>query len=208
MKYKLYAADTCGSTVIEVLLKILNLPHTVIDLGADPNRKKAEKLLNKLNPLGQIPILTLPNKEIMTESAAMIFYLCEQRNGMSPSPRSPARAEFYRWVTYLAANIYPLIGTIDHPEYFVDKKSQQELVRTRAEDRIKYLWKHMESEIRKPSPYILGTQMSALDIYVAMMSKWRPRRKWFNSHCPKLSSAVKATEKHPVVSEIFALRFN
>lgn len=206
MKYQLCVADTCGSAVIEVMLQILGLKHEILNFSAWPDLKAAQEKLKSLNPLnGEIPILILPDGKVMTESAAMIFYLSEQNPILSPTDPSQ-RAEFYRWTVFLSANIYAMIGLINTPQHFTQTENYEAL-RDSCVERIKYFWSHMEASL-EPSPYILGSSMTALDIYVAMMSKWKPRRAWFSEHCPKLFSAVELTEKDPVVAKVFALRFN
>ena len=49
--------------------------------------------------------------------------------------------------------------------------------------------------------------MTVLDIYIAMVSRWRPGRAWFNENCPKLSRAVALTETHPVVAAVWENNF-
>ena len=65
----------------------------------------------------------------------------------------------------------------------------------------------MEAEMNKSGPYLLGDTMCALDIYAAMMSRWRPGRLWIRANCPLIAAAVEATEAHPVIGEIFNEKF-
>ncbi len=38
----------------------------------------------------------------------------------------------------------------------------------------------------RPAPWFPGNEFSALDIFISVMSRWRPGRAWFARHCPKL----------------------
>jgi GST-like protein len=58
-----------------------------------------------------------------------------------------------------------------------------------------------------PAPYLLGATLSALDVYVAMVSRWSPGRKWFAENCPMLMQAVALTEQHPVISRVWEKNF-
>jgi GST-like protein len=49
--------------------------------------------------------------------------------------------------------------------------------------------------------------MTALDIYIAMVSRWTPGRTWFVENCPKLAAAVALTEQHPVVVKVWEQNF-
>ena len=46
------------------------------------------------------------------------------------------------------------------------------------------LWHQVESETG--SPWFLGERFSALDIYINVATRWRPKRGWFESETPKL----------------------
>ena len=49
--------------------------------------------------------------------------------------------------------------------------------------------------------------ISVLDVYVAMIARWRPGRAWIAERCPKAISAVETTERHPVIAEVWARNF-
>ena len=49
--------------------------------------------------------------------------------------------------------------------------------------------------------------MSVLDIYVAMISRWRPGRAWLQEHCPQTMAAVALTEAHPSIAATWARNF-
>lgn len=205
MKYTLYVAPTCGSAVIEILLEKFAVSFEVIEIDTWPDRRAAEAHLLKLNPIdGQIPILVLPSGHIMTESAAIIFYLCEKYGGLAPTD-DQRRADFYRWTVFIAANIYSLIAQLNHPEYFVTSELEADF-RTRVIEQLKRMWLHVESAVGD-GPFMLGSTMSALDIYIAMVSRWRPGRAWRKENCPKIEKLANVTEQDPVVASVFAKRF-
>jgi len=51
-------------------------------------------------------------------------------------------------------------------------------------------------------------RLSALDVYVAMISRWRPGRAWLSAHCPKAMASVLVTERHPVVASAWTRNFD
>jgi len=48
-----------------------------------------------------------------------------------------------------------------------------------------------------------GKQFSALDIYVGVMTRWRPRRAWFDEHCPKLASIARRVDDEPQLRSVW-----
>ena len=53
------------------------------------------------------------------------------------------------------------------------------------------------------APWFLGGQASALDLYVAVMTWWRPGRTWFGEHCPKLAAIAKAVDARPALRPVW-----
>jgi len=45
----------------------------------------------------------------------------------------------------------------------------------------------------KPAPYLLGREMTALDVYAAMLSRWEPGRAWVDEHCRQVAAAGSET---------------
>jgi GST-like protein len=94
----------------------------------------------------------------------------------------------------------------DFPAKWVDGEAAQKDFRERCAERLKEFWLQLESAFA-PAPYLFGKEMSALDVYLAMMSRWSPGRKWIEEHCPKLMGAVALTEQHPVVARAWERNF-
>ena len=67
-------------------------------------------------------------------------------------------------------------------------------------------WKMLEDSVR-PAPFLLGDAMSALDVYAALVSRWRPGRKAIAEACPKLAAAFARTEQHPIVARVWGRNF-
>lgn len=49
--------------------------------------------------------------------------------------------------------------------------------------------------------------MSALDLYVTVMSHWRPGKPVFDAHFPKLASIVRSCGELPAVAKVLARNF-
>lgn len=202
--YELIASKGCGSAVIEMALELAGLPHRVTlipYLEPGPGR---ERLLS-LNPLGQVPTLVLPDGTVMTESAAMVLHIHDAAPHARLAPRQddPARAVFLNLLVVLVGALYPTFTFGDDPKQFGLDERGVSVLRAQTDARRMRIWQHVESLI-SPAPHVLGRSMSALDLYVAVMTRWRPGRDWFATHCPKLLSAAEAAESNPVVAGVIA----
>lgn len=66
----------------------------------------------------------------------------------------------------------------------------------------------VEAEAR--APWFLGERLSALDIYIAAMTRWRPGRRWFAEHTPKLwaiAGRMLDTPPLPGLAEVWARHY-
>jgi glutathione S-transferase len=63
------------------------------------------------------------------------------------------------------------------------------------------LWKQVESQAR--APWFLGNRFSALDIYLSVMTRWRPRRGWFETETPKLFAIAHRVDARPELVEVW-----
>jgi GST-like protein len=193
-----------GSAAVEVVLQLANRPYEYLKTSFwDQNRHFAA--LTRANPQAKVPTLVFDDGTVMTESAAIILYFAEQVPGLIPS-EAAARAAFLRWMLFIQANIYAMFDLGDEPSRWVDGEAMQAALKEKSVEKQKFFWQLMERNL-SPAPYALGAEMSALDVYMAMVSRWRPGREWFNATCPKLAAAVALTEQHPVVAEIWEKNF-
>ena len=159
--------------------------------------KDARQRLAQVNPVAQLPTLVLPGGAVMTESAAITLHLADVTGSgeLVPPVGDPARARFLRWLIFMVANIYPTFTYADDPARFVTGAAAQMAFRDSVDAYAQRLWGMMEDEVA--GPWFLGERFSALDIYIAVMTRWRPRRPWFAEHRPRLSAVALAAEAQP-----------
>ena len=153
-----------------------------------------------------VPTLVAPGGEIMTESAAIVLRLAElhPNSGLAPPAGDPSRAAFLNRLIWFVSVLYPTFSYRDYPERWAPDAAEQ-LVE-RIDEFRRSLWLQLESEVGD-SGWVLGERPSALDIYVCVMSHWRPRRAWIADHCPKLHRIALATEKLPALAPVMGRNF-
>lgn len=201
---KLYGCKGCGSAAVEVMLQMAGLEYEYVDaIQWSPYQRHAD--LEQLNPLGQVPVLVFDDASMMTESAAMLLTLAERVPGMIPTDPHQ-RTAFYRWMIFIPANLYSVFAFRDFPARWVEGESQQAEFRDKTGERLREYWRVLEASL-KPAPYVLGGNMTALDVYLAMVAKWSPGRQWIREHCPKLIVSIELTEQHPVVKSVWEKNF-
>jgi GST-like protein len=58
-----------------------------------------------------------------------------------------------------------------------------------------------------PGRYILGDELTVLDLYVTVVSRWGPRRVRFYEAAPKMSEVVRRIDAEPRLAAFWAERF-
>ena len=208
VSYTLITSKGAGSVLGEAALELGRLPYEIDEIPYGEPGPGRDRLLAR-NPLGQVPTLVLPDGSTMTESAAIFLHVADlvPDAGLAPAATDPARPAFLRWLIFIAAAIYPTFAYGDEPSRWVtDKDAGAELRRRTLEVR-KAHWRQIGGQI-SPSPWFLGRQFSALDIYVGAMTQWRPGRAWFKAECPKLHAIGLALDADPKLAKVWARNFS
>ena len=182
----------------------LPLEREEVDYAAgSPTRGR----LLAVNPLGQVPALVLPDGRVMTESLAIVHYIDDlaPKAGLVPRKGDPARLPFLRWSTFLVAALYPTFTYGDEPAKWVDDVKGAKQLRESTDRHREAQWLRLEEVAGEP--WFLGARMSALDLYVAVMTRWRPGRKWFSAHTPRLLAIAEKTSATPGVADVIKRNF-
>ena len=205
--YKLWGRAGWGSTIVEAQLVWYRLPYTfeaVEDLFRTPG---AADKLTKVNPLAQVPTLEMPDGTIMSESAAITLLLADITgdDSLVPPPNSRERGQFLRWLVFIVANIYPTFTYADDPSRFVSVNAARDPFRAATDAYAQRLWRQIENEAG--SPWFLGERFSALDIYLGIMTRWRPKRGWFETETPRLFAIARRGDHMPELAEVWKRNF-
>ena len=195
--YKLWGRAGWGSSLVEAQLAWYGLPFTFEPVGDLFKSPDARTKLEKVNPLAQVPTLVLPDGTVMSESAAITLLLADitGQDSLVPAPGAPERATFLRWLVFLVANIYPTFTYADDPARFVSVNAARDPFRAATDAYAQRLWHQVETASR--APWFLGERFSALDIYVSVMTRWRPKRGWFEGETPKLFAIARRADLKP-----------
>jgi GST-like protein len=201
--YRLYGRAGWGSTIVEAQLVWYGLPFAFEPVGDLFNSPDARTRLEKVNPLAQVPTLVMPDGSVMSESAAITLLLADitGQDTLVPKPGAPERAKFLRWLVFLVANIYPTFTYADDPARFVSVNAARDPFRAATDAYAQRLWRQVNSEAG--APYFLGERFSALDIYIAVMTRWRPKRGWFEIETPKLFAIARHADQIPELRPVW-----
>lgn len=204
--WQLFGARGWGSTLVEAALAWVGAPFDFVDVeGFDQPGPQRERLV-AINPLARVPTLVSPGGEVMTESAAIILHLAElhPEAGLAPTPSNALRPAFLNRLIWFVSVVYPTFTYRDYPERWAPDAADQ--LAERVDGFRRSLWLQFESELGDEQ-WVLEARPSALDIYIAVMTHWRPRRAWFAEHSPKLHAIALRAEALPAMAPVMARNF-
>jgi glutathione S-transferase len=201
--YKLYARKNAGSVAVGALLALLNVEHEVVEVLKTPTGA-APDWFAAINPCGEIPALALPDESVMTESAAMMIYLADAypEAGLAPAVGTAARAQYLRWMLYMATATYTSDLRMYYAARFSTDPSHADGIKAKAIIDLAHDFDIFAAEMG-PGPFILGEKLSAADLYTAMLLSWSNDMPALFAKHAKLKQLYGAVSAIPAVRKVW-----
>ena len=196
---KVYGVPGWGSAISEVMLTLADIPYQFINVDGFDKPGATRELLEKLNPLCQVPTVELENGEIMTETAAIALMILDRSPDLAPPIGSRERQQFQRLLIWLVANVYPTFTYADYPERWTPDAPEQLQQNCREYRKSLYLW--LDNHL-KASPYAFGAQITLIDCYLCVMRTWGPRPDWFAANTPNITAIADSVGKLPKLHKV------
>ncbi|HSC17620.1 MAG TPA: glutathione S-transferase family protein [Rhizomicrobium sp.] len=198
-----------GAFSAEAALAEVGAPYEFKTISLERNEQRSPEFL-AINPSGKMPALRLPEGLILTESLAILLTVADHfpNARLLPPQASPERGTAYRWLAFMADEIYPMVEISDYPERFAPAGEQAQALRQKARERIRDRLLIVERQVT--GPWFLPSGFSILDIYAAMFSRWRGSigRDWpVDQNIPNLLALAKALSERPRIAPVWQRHF-
>ncbi|MFC7473832.1 glutathione S-transferase family protein [Dankookia sp. GCM10030260] len=204
MGYILYGDRRSGSAMIELALAEIGAEAELRSVSVDQDAQLAAEY-RRINPMGRLPTLILPDGTVVTESTAILLTL-EARHpeaGLLPPAADPGRARALRWMMLAASEIYPCVTRYDYPGRFgADTAS----IRARAVEMARDFWQLVAAGAQ-PAPFVLGERLSLADLTLAVLSRWMGNEAWMPDNCPPIQALARAVATRPRLAAAWARHF-
>ncbi|HTP77857.1 MAG TPA: glutathione S-transferase family protein [Rhizomicrobium sp.] len=209
MSYTIFGDKGSGAFSAEAVLAEAGAPYEFRPVSLEKNEQRRPEFL-AINPSGKMPALRLPEGEVITESAAILLTVADHfpNARLLPPSAGPARARAYRWLAFMAAEIYPMVEVSDYPERFAPQGDAAEALREKAKERIRERLLIVERFV--DGPWFLPSGFSILDIYASMFTRWRGSvgKDWLAAgHIPKLDAIRENVSRRAAIAPVWARHF-
>ena len=180
MKYQIYGRSETGSDIIEYLFHELSIDYEFIEVD-EKNVKSDEKIL-KINPLGRVPMVKLPDGKFLIESLAIVYHLLKRENHLLPSTETEMN-EFHQIMAFMSSSFYPIILLFYHPDHYVSDKNSEDLI-TKSQNILHRYLNFIEDKIGE---FVIGNELSAADFYLFTLLFWLEEDHFLNNY-PKIQN--------------------
>lgn len=203
MPYRLYWSPRSSAFSVEALLIETGAAYERQLISTRDGMHRRPEFL-AVNPMGQVPVLRLPDGTAITESAAMLLHLAEAfpAAGLLPPAGSSARAVAYRWLLFLAAPYYEADLRYFYPERHTTDPDAAAGIKAAAEAQLTRLLGLVDAALT-PGPYLLGEGFCAVDLYLMMVAMWHPARRGVLDRFPRLGRQMALVRRRPAVERIW-----
>ncbi|MHB8346163.1 MAG: glutathione transferase GstA [Acidiferrobacterales bacterium] len=192
---KLYFTPAACSMAPHIVLREAGLPCELQKVDLSKHQTDAGEDFYKINPKGYVPALRLDNGELLTEVAAILQYLADQKpaSGLSPGAGTMEHYRIIEWLNFISTEVHKQFGPMFNPKISPEWKQNQ---LTALDRRFKYL-----SERLAGHPYLSGEKFTIADAYLFTVLNWTGFLDIDLGKWPQLKDYVARIAARPAVKE-------
>ncbi|MHB8455675.1 MAG: glutathione transferase GstA [Acidiferrobacterales bacterium] len=163
---KFFFTPGACSLAAHIVLNEAGLPYEPekVDLAKHQTAGGADYM--KINPKGYVPAIKLDNGELLTEVAAILQYLADQKPaaGLTPPAGTMDHYRLIEWLTFISSEVHKQFGPLFNPKVPEEWKQNQLNVLSKRFD---YL-----TERLKGKQYVMGDKFTIADAYLFTVLNW------------------------------------
>lgn len=199
----LFAATGTGSIAPQAVLAYADAQYEIKWIDYDRKEHHEPEFLT-INPRGQLPALQLEDGTNLTESCAIMLHLadCLPNARLIDEPGTVLRAQTYRWMVFLATNVYEDFLRMRYPHNYTADSTAEAAVSASGAASMDRSWGILNDAL-DDSRFLVGSSVTIADIYLAMLLSWHPDRTQLSLTRPNLVPAARNTLAYPTIKRVF-----
>jgi glutathione S-transferase len=167
----LYSAGSC-STSCHITLEESGLKYDAVEVDWDNPQDPNLAQVDKLNPMGTLPILTTDDGKVLNQNSAIHIHVAEKAAGKSllPPPGTSERAEALNWLGFVNSDLHKSFGPLFGLQAITDP-AVQEFVKTSALASVNKCLSVLDQQLAGKD-YLTGRTFTVADAYCFVVVGW------------------------------------
>jgi glutathione S-transferase len=193
MTMKLYYSPGACSLSPHIVLNEAGLPYTAEKVDLKSKKTESGADYTAVNSKGAVPALVLDGGGVLTEGAAIVQYLADQKpdSGLAPRPGSLERYRLMEILNFIATEVHKSFGPLFNPKASADWKAG-----AIANIEAKFNWL---SGILADKKFLLGDGFTVADAYLFTVLRWTANVKIDLAKWPVLAAYFARVAARPKV---------
>lgn len=163
---KLYYSPGACSLASHIALYETGLPFEIDRLIKTSKLTTGGEDFMQINPKGYVPTIRLDDGSILTEGAAVLQYIADQKpdSGLAPKCGTMERYRLQEWLTFISSEIHKSFSP------FFNKEATDD-VKTNARNHLTKRLGYVETQLTNKM-FLLGEHFTVADAYMFVVVSW------------------------------------
>lgn len=190
---KLYYAPGACSLASHIALQETGLPFEIDKLNVPTKTTADGEDFMQINPKGYVPTLRLNDGGILTEGAAILQYIADQKpeSGLAPKAGTMERYHLQEWLTFIGTEIHKSFSPMFN-------KAATDEVKNYARAMLTKRLPYVEAQLAN-KPYLMGDGFTVADAYLFVVMNWSNRVGFDLGTFPKIKEYLVRVAARPAV---------
>ena len=163
---KLYYSPGACSLASHIALYETGLPFEIDRLIKATKMTVGGEDFMQINPKGYVPTIKLDDGSVLTEGAAVLQYIADQKpdSGLAPKAGTMGRYRLQEWLTFISSELHKSFSPLFN-------KDASEEIRTIARNLLTKRLGYVETQLEN-KPYLMGDHFTVADAYLFVVVNW------------------------------------
>jgi glutathione S-transferase len=159
-----YAAGTC-SLAPHIALREAGLPFTLVRFDMKSRALDDGGRLEDVNEKGYVPVLAFDDGERLTEVAAILQWIADQKpeTGLAPPAGTLARAHLQEWLSFIGMEVHKIYWPLFHDGAEIENR--------KAVEKLSRSFGLLEKRLTG-RPFLTGDTFTVADAYLLVTLNW------------------------------------
>ena len=190
---KLYYVPGACSLASHITLHEAGLPFEIDKLNVPEKTTASGEDFMQINPKGYVPAVKLDDGSILTEGAAILQYIADQRpdSGLAPKFGTMERYRLQEWLTFIGTEIHKTFSPLFN-------KATKEEAKTSACNLLAKRLGYVETQLAN-KPYLMGMSFTVADAYMFVVLSWSSHVGFDLGPFPRIKEYMERIAARPAV---------